>query len=178
VIFTSSYTDAQGVHYLTSFYAKNQADAEGILKLRFMGEVLFPQPQQTPPVMTSALIAQWRFAEAIHAACWLGMVGCASGLFNGFNLLRDRGLIHSISHLVTKPPSAFLKENLTDKIRLLVALAYWNALRVESAVPGFQLCDGDVPPVDWGNAPEPMIETLEAVRLAFPREYEDWRTPE
>lgn len=49
----------------------------------------------------SVLIAEERWLEAVHLACYLGHIGLASGALTPRELLGDTGLIHELVHLCT-----------------------------------------------------------------------------
>lgn len=156
----------RGARYTTVVYAKNLDQAVEHIKDRKLGETLINELLDAPE-MVSKLILQFCWADAIHAACWLGMVATASETCTGQDLLDDQGLIHALSHLVRQSPEAFIHP--TDKVCYLILLAYWQALDLEFCVPGFLAYDRE---------PERSMEATrmslvdQAVRIAYPDWYE------
>lgn len=131
-----------GQRYETAFWAESVDDACRIAEERRMGEEINDYPVSYTPVLPSGLIRIWDFGNALHAACWLGMVACSSGHTKGFDLLNDRGLIHILAHLIRPEIS---EKPADDKIRMMVLLAYWRAIILEAIVPGFGGGDRVVP---------------------------------
>lgn len=120
-----------GQRYTTVLYARSSEDLTLLLKQRGLNEKLisgdFPHPE-----IPSDLILLHRWADAMHAACWLGMVGCAGGTLEGFDLLNDRGLIHTLSHILR-----FTNDEMQPRKEFLILLAYAKAKEAERRVPGF-----------------------------------------
>lgn len=149
MIFSTEYY-LSGTRYTTVIYAANLSAAWICIRMRKMDETIIYEDLERPEY-TSDLIVQHRWADAIHAACWLGMIGTNCGSVTGLDLLGDQGLIHTLSHLVRKQPEDF--KNPSDNLQFLILLAYWNALKMEAKVPGFYR-EGEE---DWmGNDKEVM----------------------
>lgn len=131
--------------YTTTFCARDAAHADELIVKRRMGErfiaARFPYGR-----LPSEYILEWNWDEALHAACWLGMIGCASATLDGFDLLRDQGLIHTLSHLNQRQNAGLIRDHLNLGQRFLILGAYQRALDAEKLVPGFQRFDDDHPP--------------------------------
>jgi hypothetical protein len=86
----------------TELFAETPRIADELMKERHMGEKLEPIATilgTSIPDLPSELYEAGRIHEALHAACWLGMIACKSGVVKGEELLDDNGVIHNLSHL-------------------------------------------------------------------------------
>lgn len=129
-----------GLDQTTEVFAKDHEELYKVLEQRHMGEhfdllhTLFEDAQSVE--LPSELIKAERYAEALHAACWLGMVACKSETATGFELLDDVGLIHCLSHLCL--PQSILDMQSPEFLSMSKKRALKEAIRLESIVPGFQ----------------------------------------
>lgn len=139
--FATGYNLPDG-YYETTLYARDQNHTLELLKQRGLGEHLL-QPYSGITLFPSDLILLSCWNDAIHSACWLGMIACSAGVTTGFDLLQDQGLIHLISHLARQNPEVFKPENLTDKMRWMMQAAFDAAKALEERTPGFQRFEGD-----------------------------------
>jgi hypothetical protein len=156
----------RGVPYHTAFYARPGDDITLMLHQRQMGETLIVNTA-TPPLLASECIAQWRWSEALHALCWLGMVGGASGRLTARELMDDDGVIHSLAHIIAMDPIHFVL--LTNKVRYLILLAYWRSLWAERRVPGFIRPEEDgIATTSDNKAIETIEQISQAVRVVMP----------
>lgn len=130
---------------ITTIWADTPQQARRITKARKMGEqavspmdsisMLIAKASRAPgPTLPSEWFEKGDIPQALHAACWLGMVGLASGKAAWQDLLGDGGVIHALAHLnmgaQDDPDNAdlekLIRRNLGDRLR-----------KLEKQIPGF-----------------------------------------
>jgi hypothetical protein len=102
----SKYFPSDG-HYNLQIQANNLQEAQHLLRIRGIGEVLGDVITEYAPENTinssffgiPELILEKRFRQAIHEATIAAFVGLASGALTPWQTVGDTGLVHELVHL-------------------------------------------------------------------------------
>jgi hypothetical protein len=124
----------------TQLLARDLEHALKLIEQRNMGETIDAhgtrEARSVGVELPSELLAKGRIVEALHAACWLGMVACRAGVITGEELLGDNGLIHNMVHLIL--PYSILRQQ-EPIVLAKIATTVPKMLRdLEAKTPGFQ----------------------------------------
>lgn len=96
-MFVSTYAMASGATTSTTVYARDPDHLEVTLRMRRMdeerGSRLLPRPE-----MASKLVAEGKYAAAMHALIWASMIAIRSREDEAWKLLNDEGVVHQLAH--------------------------------------------------------------------------------
>jgi len=126
----------------TTIVAKNQKDAENIIKKRKMGESIFwfemSNPGKNDAKYPSKLLKEYiegklkDTTKVYHGLCWLGYVALKSKVVDVNEVLGDHGFIHSFIHYME-----FSKDKTWKHISPNLKDILNHVIEVEEKTPGF-----------------------------------------